>query len=63
MAPIISQQPLFIALFSAIGVCLAAILIYEGVSFGMERRNRNQDAQEGEKRDVHPLTWNAKPSK
>jgi hypothetical protein len=58
----ISQQPLFVILFSAIGACIALIMIYMAISFELERRQAARDAQSKSKaRQAHPLAWRTKP--
>lgn len=59
---IIMQEPLFVILFSAIGACIALIMIYMAISFEFERRRAARDAQpESEIRQAHPMAWKTKP--
>ena len=58
----IMQQPLFVILFSAIGACIALIMIYMAISFELERLRAARDAQpEPEIRQAHPMAWTTKP--
>jgi hypothetical protein len=57
----ISQQHLFVILYSAIGTCIA-LMIYMAISLELERRKALRDAQpEAQIRQAHLLAWKTKP--
>jgi hypothetical protein len=58
----ISEQQLFVILFSAIGACITLIMIYMAIAFELERRRALRHAPPKPKvRQPHPSAWKTKP--
>ena len=59
----VTQEALFLILFSTIGTIMGVIAIYMGISFELQRRKEVQESRNarGEVRLVHPMTWRTKP--
>lgn len=65
MPSTVGQQPLFVVLFSAIGTCLAVILIYMAISYYFQRQRaiKRHELDEAGKRESHPMAWETRPAK
>lgn len=58
----VTQEALFLILFSTIGTIMGVIAIYMGISFELQRRKEVQQSQNAEEvRLAHPMTWRTKP--
>jgi hypothetical protein len=59
----VTQEALFLILFSTIGTVMGVIAIYMGISFELQRQKEVQESQNAkeEVRLAHPMTWRTKP--